>query len=132
MKVKLAVLADYANTTNDGKLNIMGIFGRIQSARFPARHLQCHLVISCTTSEFDVGKSFPYRIRLLDEDGQSLMNMEGNVGVGKEGASRDVNLNLRINEMVFPKPGHYEFLIDLAETKSWPVPFRVAELKIPK
>ncbi|OVE80767.1 hypothetical protein BVY04_05020 [bacterium M21] len=128
MKVKLAVLADYANTTNDGKLNIMGIFGRIQSAKFPARHLQCHVVISCLTNEFDLGKKFPYRVRMMDADGNTLMKLEGNVAVAANGPVRDVNLNLRLNEMMFPQPGDYEFLIDIGETQSWAIPFAVAKI----
>ncbi|MCX6382155.1 MAG: hypothetical protein NT023_22205 [Armatimonadetes bacterium] len=31
MDLTLAVLADYANITEDGKLNIMGVFGEIKA-----------------------------------------------------------------------------------------------------
>lgn len=117
MKVKLAVLADYANTSKDGKLNIMGIFSRIQSTHFPARHLSCHLVISCSVNEFDVGKSFPYKIRMVDADGSVILTMNGGVRVGEGAPARDVNLDLQINEIVFPKPGDYEFIIEVADDK---------------
>src|SRR5919204_3250104 len=46
MRLSLALLADYANVSHDGKLNIMGIFGQIHAPQFPAVHAQMHLVLS--------------------------------------------------------------------------------------
>ena len=45
MLVKLAVLADYANVTSDGKLNILGIFDRMNVLNLPAVHPQMNLVL---------------------------------------------------------------------------------------
>ena len=45
MRVPLAVLADYANVTTDGKLNIMGIFNRIFASALPVVHPQMRLVM---------------------------------------------------------------------------------------
>jgi len=36
MRVKLAVLADYASITREGKLNILGIFDEINPQQLPA------------------------------------------------------------------------------------------------
>jgi len=34
----LLLVADYANVTDNGKLNVMGIFQRLHAREFPARH----------------------------------------------------------------------------------------------
>ncbi len=122
MKVKFAVLADYANTSTDGKLNIMGIFSRIQSTNFPARHPQCHVVVSCTVNEFDRGQDYPYTIRLHDEDGNNLLTLQSTIHVPSD-QLRDINLNFRINELVIPAPGNYEFLVQIDKLKPIPIPF---------
>jgi hypothetical protein len=131
MITKLAVLADYANSTNDGKLNVMGIFSRIRSANFPARHSQCHLVISCETNDMDLGKTFPYSVKLQDPDGKKLMGMEGTVTVRGQSGSHDVNLILRLNDLVFPEPGNYQFLIDIGDSRGVAIVFIVDEVPEP-
>src|SRR5215217_3944288 len=45
MEVKLAVLADYANVSQDGKLNIMGIFQEINAPSLPFPLPQMFLVV---------------------------------------------------------------------------------------
>ena len=45
MQVKLALLADYANVTAEGKLNILGIFDRINVVGVPAVHPQMHFIL---------------------------------------------------------------------------------------
>ena len=132
MIIKLATLADYANATNDGKLNIMGIFSRIRSMKFPARHSQCHLVVSCEINDMDIGKTFPYTVKLQDPDGKKLMGMEGNITVRGKSGTHDVNLNLQLNDLVFPEPGHHQFLIDIGDSKSVAVTFVVEKLEPPR
>jgi hypothetical protein len=44
VRLTAALLADYANITADGKLNIMGVFGRMAATRIPATHPSLYLV----------------------------------------------------------------------------------------
>jgi hypothetical protein len=46
MEVTVAVLADYANVSQDGKLNIMGIFQEINATSLPFVLPQMYLVMS--------------------------------------------------------------------------------------
>jgi hypothetical protein len=46
VQVRVAVAADYVNETNDGKLNVIGIFDTINASQFPAIHAELTLVIS--------------------------------------------------------------------------------------
>ena len=45
MRVTLAVLADYANISQEGKLNILGIFDRIAVAEVPTSLPQMHFIM---------------------------------------------------------------------------------------
>jgi hypothetical protein len=83
MRVKLFVAADYANVADNGKLNIMGIFDRIQSDKFPARHPSMFLVIklSADLGEYDTDHDF--RIMFLNTDGNELGAIEGGARFGR-------------------------------------------------
>ena len=56
MDVTLAVLADHANVSDQGKLNILGIFDRILASNFPAVHPQLHPVLRFSASPAERGK----------------------------------------------------------------------------
>src|SRR6266516_902993 len=45
MEVKLALLADGANVSREGKLNLLGIFDTLFARSFPTTHPQMQLVI---------------------------------------------------------------------------------------
>ena len=69
MNVRLAVLADYANVTGDGKLNILGIFDRINLLQIPAVHPQMHLVLRIEAHPSGIGV-------LVDSTEGSCRNIE--------------------------------------------------------
>ena len=59
MDVTLALLADAANVSQDGKLNILGIFNGLGAAAFPATHPSMHLVL-----RFEASRAIPPQWRL--------------------------------------------------------------------
>ena len=65
MDVTLAVLADYANVSQDGKLNIMGIFQEVNPSEIPFVLPQMYLVLSLTAGPAEVGLARNIRIPLL-------------------------------------------------------------------
>ena len=135
MIIKLATLADYANVTNEGKMNVMGIFSRIRAFEFPTRHQQCHLIISCETNDMDRGRTFPYSVKMQDPDGKKLMEMEGVLPVhdiNDDHGVHDVNLNLQLNDLTFHEPGHYQFLISIGDSRDTAVTFVVERIKPPQ
>ena len=50
MDVDLALLADAATIDGAGKLNILGIFDRVHTPNFPARHPKMALVLRFLSS----------------------------------------------------------------------------------
>lgn len=81
MRARFALLADYANQTADGKLNIMGVFNSITAASVPAVHAQLSLVVGLETEPTDRGQAKEIAIRLLDADGAELLALTTTVQI---------------------------------------------------
>ena len=72
MNVELAVLADYATTTSDGKLIIAGVFDTINVAAFPAQHPVVCLALRIHGDAADVG-THALELRLVDPDARGVV-----------------------------------------------------------
>jgi Family of unknown function (DUF6941) len=121
MDVNLAVLADYANVSQDGKLNIMGIFQEVNPPFLPFPLPQMYLIVSFVAgpAEFDSVKDV--RIALLDNDGSEMLALGGQVQVPRPpmpGRRAFINQVIGLNGVSFEHPGGYEFSILIGgETK---------------
>ena len=112
MIVKLAVLADYANVTGDGKLNILGIFDRMNVVNLPAVHPQMNLVLRLEAHPAEHGRSHPVEIRLHDPDGNTVFEVRGEiVPQGDPGQSVSTNQILTLNNLQLGKTGDYTFVV---------------------
>lgn len=127
MEVKLALLADYANVTREGKLNLLGLFEQINAPRLPWTHPQMHLVLSleATPAEWETTKKI--EIKLLDADGNSKLNLNSNLKVPRGQSGRNVSINsiLGINNLKFDNTGDYAFHIIIGEDDKKTIPLRV-------
>jgi len=72
MRVDLAVLADYATTTQDQKLVVVGVFDTIIVTELPAAHRSLHLALRVCFGPADSG---PHTlvVRLVDPDGHEVI-----------------------------------------------------------
>lgn len=77
MRFKIAVLADYTNVTNNGKLNIMGIFSALYAQNVPVQHPRMELVIQFAFESHEAGKTKDLTIDLVDADGRSIFTFRG-------------------------------------------------------
>jgi hypothetical protein len=113
MKPLFFLAADYANITGDGKVNVMGIFNDIFSFSFPARHSSMHLVGKLGAELGEYGQTRNFTVKLLDEDGNQIMDMSGQFEIpkGERGRKPEVNLILELKDLIFPKPGIYQFVL---------------------
>jgi hypothetical protein len=112
--VRLAVLADYANVSQDGKLNIMGIFQEVNPPVLPFQLPQMFLVVSFEAgpAEFDSMKNI--RVALLDIDGSEMLALEGQVQVPRPprpGRRAFINQVIGLNGVRFERSGGHEFAI---------------------
>ena len=112
MQVKLAVVADHANVSSEGKLNILGIFDRIVVSDLPAVHPQMHLIVRLEAHPAERDRPHPVEVRLHDPDGQTVFELKGEVvPEGLAGETITANQIVGINNMVLAKTGEYVFVI---------------------
>lgn len=112
MHVTLAILADYANVTADGKLNILGIFDRMNVTNLPAVHPQMNLVLRLEAHSAERDRSHPVEIRLHDPDGQTVFEVKGEiVPQGEPGHNISTNQILTLNNLQLGKTGDYTFIV---------------------
>jgi hypothetical protein len=112
VQVKLALLADYANVTAEGKLNILGIFDRINVTEIPAVHPQMHLILRLEAHPAERGRPHNVEIRLHDPDGDTVFEVRGDfVPQGRPGETIATNQILTLNNLQLSKPGGYTFVV---------------------
>jgi len=113
--VNLAVLADYANVSQDGKLNIMGIFQEVNPPVLPFALPQMYLVISFVAGPAEFGSTKNIRIVLLESDGSEMLTLEGQMEVPRQsprpGSRAYMNQVIGLNGITFHRPGDYAFSI---------------------
>jgi hypothetical protein len=81
MHVSFAIFADAANLSQEGKLNILGVFDALQVAQLPAIHPRAHLVVHLKGTSADIG-SHTVNFRWLNPSGSELWNSSGDLNVG--------------------------------------------------
>ena len=80
MHVAFALFADAANLSQEGKLNILGVFDALQVGTLPAMHPRATLVVHLKGSALDVG-AHKVTLQWLSPSGKELWNSEGELGV---------------------------------------------------
>jgi hypothetical protein len=124
MRVDLAVVADAANVSQEGKLNILGIFDTIWGTSFPLRHGTMVFVVR-VEGEFTEQGEHRLELRLMDADGAQIFKAEGPLHLvgGKPGRPVKPHIILGLSGVVFPAPGDYSFevLIDGEHKRSVPL-----------
>jgi hypothetical protein len=128
MRIPLACVADSAEVCPDGKLSIQGIFDRIETPIFPARHQRMSFVFRIEASYVDSGAVMPSVIQLRDEDGHILFQVEGEVRIpsiapGEMGVANQI---ITLKQIPFARGGTYTFSLGL-DGHSHDVPFQVAQ-----
>lgn len=131
IQVTLALLADYANVSREGKLNILGIFDRINAQSVPAVHPQMQLVMTLEADRGDADKEHRVEIELIDADGTKLFSIGGNLKFGAPPPGEHVRINhiIQLNGLRFDRFGNYEFKILINNEVRKSVPISVVETK---
>jgi len=105
------IVADYANLTKDGKLNVMGIFSTINASAFPAKHSEMYVIVKLYAKPAEYDQTRKLTIKLLDEDAtQQLVNFSHDFRVPKGSGGQRVETNhiLRLTDVIFPSAGSYQ------------------------
>jgi hypothetical protein len=113
VEIPLLVLADAANTTGSGKLNILGIFNRVQFPRYPFALPMCALVFRLVGGPTEFGTTKALKVFFMDADGNRLMELESSLTVPEQSGQLVFTGDsiLTLANLVIPKPGTYSFEI---------------------
>jgi hypothetical protein len=113
MEITKALVADYANVEQSGKLNVLGIFSVIRSANFPFIHPQMQLIFMWEAGRVESGTAKQIEVHLTDADGKKLVGISGQFKVpeGKSGKRISGNHIVILNNIKFEKAGEHVFNI---------------------
>ncbi|HBO83786.1 MAG TPA: hypothetical protein DD641_02145 [Deltaproteobacteria bacterium] len=130
VRVALGLLADYANVSREGKLNILGIFEQISAQSVPAVHPQMQLVMALEADRVDADREQKIGLELIDADGAKLLSISGDLKFGPppHGGKIRINHMIQLNNLQFNRFGDYEFKIIINNEVRYSIPLSVVEL----
>lgn len=117
MKIPMALVADEANVSQEGKLNVLGVFDRIVAPAFPVVHPKLVFVFRVQAGFPDMGSPAPVRVRLLDQDANVLFEASGDLAPPpvQPGEFATANQIFSLVGVQFPQPGIYKFVVTVGE-----------------
>ncbi len=130
MKIPVAFLADEANISQDGKLNVLGIFDRIAASTFPTVHPKMVFVFRIHADFPDVGSTSSVQVRLVDEDGGVIFEANGEIVAPtvSPGEFSTANQVFSLVGVQFSQPGIYKFLVLVDDLELHETPFMVVQV----
>lgn len=81
MHLSFALFADGANLSQEGKLNILGVFDAVQVSQFPSVHPRAHLVVRLKGTRADAG-SHAVTLSWKNPQGNELWSSNGQLDIG--------------------------------------------------
>jgi hypothetical protein len=81
MHLAFALFADAANLSQEGKLNVMGVFDALHVEHLPALHPRATFVVQLKGSAVDVG-SHGLKLQWLSPSGSELWSSDGDLTFG--------------------------------------------------
>jgi hypothetical protein len=111
MRVTLALLADGANVSREGKLNILGVFDTLFARTFPTTHAQMQLVLRFEAETREEVTTPRLEVQFVSEDDRVLFRLPGTMTVGQGARGGTVRLEhvLTLANLQLDAPGRYRF-----------------------
>ncbi|MCX6353910.1 MAG: hypothetical protein NTZ78_03260 [Candidatus Aureabacteria bacterium] len=130
MDIEIFSLCDAA-TESVGKLNILGAFDTLYSAKLPCVHPQCSVALRIRYSRIEQG-NHQIRINFVNEDGKAVLpSLNGGTDIkfGENQQYAVSNLILNIHNLKLEKEGHYsiDLAVDGKSAKSLPLFLKVRQ-----
>jgi hypothetical protein len=114
MHVSFALFADAANLSQEGKLNILGVFDAVHVAQFPAVHSRATIVVRLKGDATDVGQH-DFTLRWFNPSGSELWTTTAELMINAPpGHATEMDLPLVMAlDLPLDVPGDYVMGIDL-------------------
>lgn len=115
MRIAVALLADEANISQEGKLNVLGVFDRIAAPEFPVAHPRMVFAFRVQAEYADAGRAFPVQVQLVDDEGGVMFEANGeiNAPLVSPGEFSTANQVFTLVGVGFPRPGTYRFVVTI-------------------
>jgi hypothetical protein len=132
MQVALALLADGANVTREGKLNLFGIFDTIFARSFPTTHPQMQLVLRFEAAPGEAGSRRTVEVQFLAGDGRPLFRLPGAMTVQQRAVGDMVRMDqiVTLNNVQLEHPGRYRFHVLVDGELAAAVPLYVEQITV--
>ncbi|MGQ0814061.1 MAG: DUF6941 family protein [Gemmatimonadota bacterium] len=130
MQVTLALLADYANVTREGKLNLLGIFDRIDTLTLPAIHRELQLIIRLEAQYVEAGRPHTVEVKLHEPDGPEVFSIGGELEISAREPGEVIANNhiITIGNLLLKRFGVYQFAIFVDNDLKHQIPLRVQQI----
>jgi hypothetical protein len=112
--LRTILVADYANVAEGGKPNVMGIFRAINAERCPTRQPEMYFIATLTAGVTEFGRQVTITVKLMDSDAKLTLvdfSQQTIVPTAQGGRRAEVNVIVRLRDVVFPDFGAYQFSI---------------------
>jgi hypothetical protein len=116
MHVSFALFADAANLSQEGKLNVLGVFDAVHVGQFPALHPRATFVIRLKGTPADAGVH-RLGVRWVNPRGTELWSTAAELGINpvpQAAGEIDMPVILAI-DLPLDVPGDYQMLVDIDE-----------------
>jgi len=120
-RVRLALLCDYALTSEEGKISAIGIFSTINFAALPANYPRFFVVIVATLPPGNHSAS----INLLGPDGSEVIPNGPAMELDVPDGANESNLIIGFDNLAFEAPGIHQLQLRLDESLAMSLPFTV-------
>lgn len=116
VRLLLFQAADHANITANGKLNVLGMFNEINPPSYPYVHPSMTLVVKFRVELGEHGQTRKMVVQFRKEDGDLILGIPHDIKIGElpvQGIARKMEINglFQLNNIEFPAPGIYQFLV---------------------
>ena len=130
MQVEIAVVADAANVSQEGKLNITGIFDNITTAAMPMHWPFFVLVLRLRAMAGEKGRNQIINVILIDQDGKTihrLPEVQLQLPSDAPGTSGVIPLVFGVANLEFQSFGEYRFEILLNGNQIKGIPLTITQ-----
>jgi hypothetical protein len=127
MHISFAVFADGANLSQEGKLNVLGVFDALHVGGFPSVHPRTHFVVRLKGSMEDTG-AHTLTFSWMNPSGESLWSSDGELNVAP-GPNPSFEMDLPIIAVIdlpLNMPGLYTMQVSLDSTPTAEVRLHVS------
>jgi hypothetical protein len=117
MKVPFAFVADEANISEEGKLNVLGMFDRLIAGAFPVVQPRMVFCFRTQSEPVDAGRTLSVLVRLVDEAGESLFEAAGDMRTPHlpPGEVLSGNQVFTLLGVKFHRAGTYRFVVHVED-----------------